>query len=281
MRIYNSLRGQHSIAVNTQKRFNEVPVAIESRTLFPSPIGGRITPPVLGESIVYADGMLATEPAQGPFRHPKRVVPLHSHSHLDMSSVAPAGLMPQPLQYASNTTTPNMNAVQHDNLTAPVSNVPPQSFPSDVPQQDDNIMNRKADMNSSLFQICLALRMRLAEVPGFGQHIAEMEEEEAEIEDSSDPVTSMWNCLRRGYPLMTLYNALKPSVPLRVDQTLAEAKIGKTATYKFLQACLTEQKFPPNECFRITDLYGGDTTGFVKVSRTTLQIISHWHSSST
>ena len=132
-------------------------------------------------------------------------------------------------------------------------------------------MNRRADMNSSLYQICLSLRIRLAEVPGFAHHIAEMEEEEAEIEDSSDPVTSMWNCLRRGYPLMTIYNALKPTVPLRVDQSrVAEAKIGKAATFKFLQACLTEQKFPANECFLITDLYGGDTTGFVKVSVTTI-----------
>lgn len=160
-----------------------------------------------------------------------------------------------------------MNGIQHDNVSASLSNVSPQSSPNDFPQQEDNIMNRRADMNSSLFQICLGLRMRLAEVPGFAHHIAEMEEEEAEIEDSSDPVTSMWNCLRRGYPLMTLYNALKPAVLLKVDQSrIAEAKIGKAATFKFLQACLTEQKFPANECFLITDLYGGDTTGFVKVS---------------
>lgn len=206
--------------------------------------------------------MLATEPAQGPFGHTKKVLSLHTRVHLDMSFASPV-VMPQPLQYASKA---NMNGIQHDHLPTPTSNVSPQSSPSDFPQRDDNIMNRRADMNSSLFQICLGLRMRLAEVPGFAQHIAEMEEEEAEIEDSSDPVTSMWNCLRRGYPLMTLYNALKPPVLLKVDPTMAEAKIGKAATFKFLQACLTEQKFPPNECFLITDLYGGDTTGFVKVS---------------
>lgn len=109
--------------------------------------------------------------------------------------------------------------------------------------------------------------MRLAEVPGFHVHLAVMEEEEVEAEDSSDPVTSMWNCLRRGFPLMTIYNALRPAVPLNVDVSkIGESKIGKAATFKFLQACMAEQKFPPNECFLITDLYGGDTTGFVKVS---------------
>lgn len=151
------------------------------------------------------------------------------------------------------------------------------------PQREDNIMNRRADMNSSLYQICLGLRIRLAEVPGFSQHTAEMEEEEAEVEGLADPVTSMWNCLRHGYPLMTIYNALKPAVPLEVDASrLGEAKIGKAATFKFLQACLAELKFPPNECFLITDLYGGDTTGFVKVGDPSLStvplalFILHW-----
>ena len=107
----------------------------------------------------------------------------------------------------------------------------------------------------------------MAEVPGFEVHMLEMEEEEAEANDSTDPVTSMWNCLRRGYPLMTIYNALKPKVPLEVDASkLPEAKLAKAATFKFLQACLTDLQYPASECFLITDLYGGDTTGFVKVS---------------
>ena len=107
----------------------------------------------------------------------------------------------------------------------------------------------------------------MARVPNFDIHIAEMEEEEAEANDSTDPVTSMWNCLRRGYPLMAIYNALMPHKRIYVDASrMAEAKLGKAATFKFLQACLTDLKFPANECFLITDLYGGDTTGFVKVS---------------
>ncbi len=136
-------------------------------------------------------------------------------------------------------------------------------------QRDDNIMNRKADMNSSLYQTCLGLKMRLAQVPGFSKHIAEMEAENVTAKDSTDPVASMWDCFRRGYPLMTIYNALNPVVPLKVDESkLGEAKIGKAATFKFLQACLTDLRFPSNECFLITDLYGVDTTGFVKVCKT-------------
>ena len=127
-------------------------------------------------------------------------------------------------------------------------------------------MNRRAGADSSLYQICINLKKRLASVPGFHEHIAEMNEEEAEDGDFIDPVTAMWNCLRRGFPLMTVYNALQPTRPLGVDHSrFAESKIGKAATFQFLRACLDDLKMPSNEVFLITDLYGEDTTGFVKV----------------
>lgn len=141
----------------------------------------------------------------------------------------------------------------------------PQPKPT-APPQDDNIMNRRADSNSSLYQICINLRRRLAKVPGFGPHLEEMEQDEEEGDDATDPVTLMWNMLRRGFPLMAIYNALQPRVRLEVNQSrLTEANVGKAATFKFLQACLEELSFPAPECFLITDLYGSDTTGFVKV----------------
>lgn len=162
------------------------------------------------------------------------------------------------------------------NQQAPFPTSPPQQTESEGPVRDNSIMNVRADLNSSLYQICLNLRRRLAEVPGFDQHIAELEEEEAEANDSvTDPVTSMWNCLRRGYPLMTIYNALQPEHPLEVDaKRLAESNIGKAATFKFLQACLTDLMIPANECFLITDLYGGDTSGFVKVTKVVNKVLS-------
>lgn len=140
-------------------------------------------------------------------------------------------------------------------------------------------MNLRGDVNSSLYQICLSLRKRLAKVPGFHEYLAEMDEEEAEADGATDPVTSMWNCLRRGYPLLTIYNALEPHNPLTVDANrVPERSIGKAATFKFLQACLTDLKIPANECFLITDLYQGDTTGIVKVTKvvnTVLDILAN------
>ncbi|MCJ1476572.1 hypothetical protein MMC13_005238 [Lambiella insularis] len=136
-----------------------------------------------------------------------------------------------------------------------------------APEPMDNIMNRRGGV--SLYQSCLALKKKLAEVPGFEPYLEEMDQEERESNDATDPVTSMWNMLRRGFPLMTIYNALRPKVPIEVNQSkvkVAEAKLGKAATFKFLQACLEELKFPVNECFLISDLYLSDTTGLVKAS---------------
>ncbi len=150
----------------------------------------------------------------------------------------------------------------------PSTGVIPSITPNGFTSTNQSIMNRRAGADSSLYQICVNLRKRLAEVPGFHEHIAEMEEEEADANDATDPVTSMWNCLRRGFPLMTIYNAFRPPKPLTVDPNISEAKMAKHAAFKFLQACMSDLQFPAAEMFLITDLYGENTTGFVKVNDT-------------
>lgn len=131
------------------------------------------------------------------------------------------------------------------------------------PVAEDNIINRRG--NESIYQSCVNLKNRLAEVPGFERHMREMEEEER-AQGTSDPVASLWNCLRGGYPLMTIFNATNPSEPLEIDpEKVPEAKRPKAATFKFLSACLSDLGFPQQDCFLITDLYGDNTTGFLKV----------------
>ncbi|KAI9761488.1 MAG: hypothetical protein M4579_000998 [Chaenotheca gracillima] len=129
----------------------------------------------------------------------------------------------------------------------------------------DSIINQVADSSRSLYQICRKLRQRLHEVPGFDYHIHEIET--IYDADPNDPVESLWWCFRRGYPLLTIYNALQPEIPLQVDESrVPEGKRAKTAAFKFVQACLKDLQFPSDECFLIMDLYGEDTTGFVKVT---------------
>lgn len=129
-----------------------------------------------------------------------------------------------------------------------------------------NIVNRRAEKEQSLYQICLNLKERLKQVPGFEEHMSALEDVDDDDEDGEDPVSLMWRCFKLGFPLMTIYNALQPEIPLEIDTSkVQESKMGKAATFKFLQGCLTELEFPPAECFLITDLYGNDTTGFVRV----------------
>ena len=129
---------------------------------------------------------------------------------------------------------------------------------------EDNIINRRG--GEGLYQSSVNLKKRLAEVPGFEPHLQEMEELDKEHE-VSDPVASVWRCLKGGYPLMTILNAAHPKEKLVIDENkVPEAKRPKAAAFKFLQACLQELEFPQQDCFLITDLYGESTNGFVKVN---------------
>ncbi len=137
----------------------------------------------------------------------------------------------------------------------------------------NNIINQKADASKSLYQVCVNVRQRLRQVPGFEQHLIDSDNEDEGGEMEMDPMSSLWRCLQKGYPLMTIYNCLQPPNPLQIAEgTVAAKNIPKSAAFKFVQACLKELKF--EECFVLTDLFGDDTTGFVKVS---LVLIHPWN----
>ncbi len=211
--------------------------------------------------------MLATAPIQNPLVQ-NNMTSLQARGHMNGSSTfsASSGMHNR---HNSRSTTKSDHDRDHRGLfPAPIPSAfsPPPT--DDFSNMGSNIMNIKAGANSSLYQICTGLRQRLGDVPGFEEHIIEMEEEEEDSADEpKDPVTLMWNCLRRGYPLLTIYNASLPERPLKFDPSkIREDKVGKATTFKFLQACMAEFRIPPDECFLITDLFGEDTTGFVKVS---------------
>ncbi|KAF2178292.1 hypothetical protein K469DRAFT_599713 [Zopfia rhizophila CBS 207.26] len=161
---------------------------------------------------------------------------------------------------------------------------PPPAFPTSTPvnggpiEASNNVLNKRADKDTSLFQRCLNLQLRLKAIPGFERW---MIEEENKADDDADPVTLLWRTFRRGYPLMEVYNALGPKVRLSVDESKIsekqaekqEKKRAQLASYKFIQACVGELKFPSEECFIISDLYGDDTTGFVKVTNVVNRVL--------
>lgn len=134
-------------------------------------------------------------------------------------------------------------------------------------EASENVLNKRADKDTSLFQRCLTLQMRLRGIPGFDRW---MTEEEDKADDDADPVTLLWRTFRRGYPLMELYNALGPPTLLTIPNSKQDEKSlkknEKMACYKFIQSCVADLGIPQESCFILGDLYGDDTTGFVKVS---------------
>ncbi|OAA56132.1 Rho guanyl nucleotide exchange factor [Niveomyces insectorum RCEF 264] len=101
-----------------------------------------------------------------------------------------------------------------------------------------NIINQKADASRSLYQICVALKQRLAQVPGFDIHLQQLDRLERDVLQG-DPVEALWQLLRTGYPLLTIYNILQPQEPLVVDDDKAnDIKKSKIAVFKFIKACL-------------------------------------------
>lgn len=84
---------------------------------------------------------------------------------------------------------------------------------------------------------------------------------------TTDPLSKLTLICRQGFPLCTLYNALKPVKLLSVesDPNLNALNSCKANVYHFIVACRKYLLFPEEDMFTISDLYQNDTNGFVKV----------------
>ncbi|KAF3051711.1 hypothetical protein E8E11_003394 [Didymella keratinophila] len=144
-------------------------------------------------------------------------------------------------------------------------------------EASDNVLNKRADKDTSLFQRCMTLALRLRAIPGFERWLIEEEDRADDDDGPVDPVTLLWRTFRRGYPLMDLYNALGSQNQLVIPNAKADEKSQKKhekmATYKFIQACVGELGISQESCFILTDLYGDDTTGFVKVTNVVNRVL--------
>lgn len=205
--------------------------------------------------------------------HTSQPPPAHAHARTP-SSGGPALMSHQSFQSHSSfhSSVRDTQSTQATTTTTLFNSPPafPQTPVNGGPvEAADNVLNKRADKESSLFHSGLQLQLRLRAIPGFDRWLTE---EENKADDDADPVTLLWRTFRRGFPLMEIYNALNPTVRLFVDtQNMSDTntkKYEKMAAYRFLQACITELKIPPEECFMIGDLFSDDTTGFVKVMRT-------------
>lgn len=190
--------------------------------------------------------------------------PLATHNRLHTSSSASS------VQHHNSTSSqPSRSSDSTQNTTSstlfPPTSSTPSPFNGGPVGASDNVINKVANKEASLFQLCLTLRNRLSRVPGFEEHIQAVERSLGE--DDLDPVELLWNTFRQGYPFLTLYNALEPPNPLWIDEAkVAPAKRHRAAVAKFLYACVNQLKFPTEECFILSDIEADDTSGFVKVT---------------
>lgn len=129
-----------------------------------------------------------------------------------------------------------------------------------------NIINQRADASRSLYQICMALKQRLAQVPDFQGYLQILDDDAIRSSNNYDPVESLWKLFRTGDPLLTIYNSIKPDIPLNpADLPMDPARRPKAATFQFINACLKQLQIPAGDCFIVSDLMNTDTTGFMKV----------------
>ncbi|KAK4140994.1 pleckstrin domain-containing protein [Dichotomopilus funicola] len=172
---------------------------------------------------------------------------------------------PRASQLSGSATFPTTNSSSSVNTLSTATTIA--AAPGGQVMATSNIINQRADASRSLYQICVALKQRLAKVPGFEEYMEQLEYM-ATDPDEGGPVESLWKLLRTGYPLLAIYNALQPEVPLQVQEVpeMSQAKRSKIAILRFVEACKSKLMLPTTEVFIITDLAGNDTTGFVKVT---------------
>ena len=155
----------------------------------------------------------------------------------------------------------------------------PTSEPMTPPvRPTDNVMNKVAEKEQSLFQMCINLRQRMSALPDFDELITE-EEQSADADD--DPVTILWRTLRRGYPLLAIIRILFPDSIPGVEKSMDNfddaGKKAKVMTLRCIQLVTGDQdlNIKAEQCFSVTDLFSDDTTGFVRVTRCIARLLDY------
>ncbi|KAI9316775.1 hypothetical protein BX666DRAFT_1946753 [Dichotomocladium elegans] len=156
----------------------------------------------------------------------------------------------------------------------------------DNPLPTASITNKPAALGASLYHICRSVLDKLTAVEGMNEYLDDAGQSphplsaqspstsEPTTPTSSDPLSKLWSLCRRGAPLCTLFNALNPAKPLKVDPNLnLKQNACKASVYHFIVACRDQLHFSEDELFTITDLYQDDTNGFVKVVNTVEKLI--------
>ncbi|KAG9014144.1 hypothetical protein FRB94_014237 [Tulasnella sp. JGI-2019a] len=156
----------------------------------------------------------------------------------------------------------------------------------DIPQGNNQLLNKAASSSTSLYQQCSQLRAKLMRIHFFAPFLtlaAPLPSSSNRQSHSTDPVRQLWDCFSLGTPLCFLYNLLPGRSPLNVNTNPDEfdpenLKERKHATAKFIiaiTAMKNDGEWGSTDVFTISELHSEtrDTNGFVKVVNTITKLV--------
>lgn len=176
--------------------------------------------------------------------------------------------------------------------TVSMSSVPstaPKSVTSVAPMPVANlVMNRQADSDKSLYNMCKTMRDRFRDIDAIRPFLEETETPalvaivaitQLPPTIPLDPVTQLWSMFRMGAPLCILFNMLQPKTLLRVEadaaanRALIDMRQSKLSLYDFVHACKAELGYSDDELFTLSNLFSENTGDLIKVMRTVSMVV--------
>ncbi|KAF3119386.1 hypothetical protein TWF703_003357 [Orbilia oligospora] len=157
---------------------------------------------------------------------------------------------------------------------SPVVASPVATFGPSIPTVNDSVINKQADASQSLYQICRQLKKRLELIPGMDRYLEQFATDPEHPDLPADPVYQLWHTFRTGAPLILLYNTLRPDNQVAgVDEIPDSLNKKKALVFRFLKNINEELCLIGENTFIITNVYGDDTNGFVKVAKVVSQVL--------
>lgn len=212
--------------------------------------------------------MLPPQPSLQQHKSPSQSSPSTTHS----SSAYPS--------------TPRLRSITP---TVSMSSVPSTAPTSVAPMPVANlVMNRQADSDKSLYNMCKTVRDRLRDIELIRPFLEDSEKSTlvsivtiTHLPPSIpiDPVSQLWSLFRLGAPLCILFNMLQPLSPLPVDPNAAanrattDIRTCKRSVYDFVQGCKDELGYSDDELFTISNIFTDHTRDFIKAMRTVTMVV--------
>lgn len=218
------------------------------------------------------------------------MTPKAPQQHKSPSQSTPSlSTLSSPSTHTNSSAYPSTPRLRSMTPTVSMSSVPSTAPTSVAPMPVANlVMNRQADSDKSLYNMCKTVRDRLRDIEQIRPFLEDSEKSTlvsivtiTHLPPSIplDPVTQLWSLFRLGAPLCILFNMLQPLSPLPVDPNAAanrastDIRTCKRSVYDFVQGCKAELGYEDDELFTISNIFTDHTRDFIKAMRTVTMVV--------